>query len=367
MATATLPAPEVVDTEAVPTAEPTPLDKPALLASLEDGSVLSADNLADLQFLGQFNLTEEPTAFTFRAWSPDGSRLALCYPGETSRVVIYDLEGGDQITTIEIPADVCPDTNMRIVDSFTLSRNGDLLLAPMEQGFGIYQTATGELLSQLDFEFPGFLEQAAFSSQGTRLAVDLHHPVAPEGRSTGLPYSAINLFEVETGSSFGLFFQRDDWYITDLEYSTEGEYLVVASSDGVEAWHVEGGQLPIVDCPDAEITFSPVRDEAALSCHPMGEDIVWEQMVWDLATGDLTPLSGTSDTQILDLRYSPDGALLAGLSESGSVSIWDAATGEHLLTLDEPFESPVDLAFVHGGRALAVLNEFGFVGFYTAP
>jgi WD40 repeat protein len=99
----------------------------------------------------------------------------------------------------------------------------------------------------------------------------------------------------------------------------------------------------------------------------MEEDIAWEQMVWDLATGELTPLSGAPDTQILDLRYSPDGALLAGLSESGSVSIWDAATGEHLLTLDEPFESPVDLAFVHGGRALAVLSSYGSIGFYGAP
>jgi WD40 repeat protein len=242
-----------------------------------------------------------------------------------------------------------------------------MLAAPTEDGFGIYLTATGELESELDYEFPGFLEQVVFSSQGTRLAVSFNHNVAPEGRSTGQPYQAIHLFEVETGSSFGVFFQRDDWYITDLEYSTEGEYLVVASEVGVEAWHVEGEQLPLVDCSNAEITFSPVREEAALSCHLMEEDPIWEQLIWDLATGDLTSLSGGPDTQILDLRYSPDGALLAGFSESGAVSIWDAVTGEHLLTLDEKLESPVDLAFVHGGRALAVLNQNGSIGFYGAP
>jgi hypothetical protein len=96
-ATATLPAPEVVVTEGIPATEPTPLGKVALLASLAEHPVLAANNLEDLQFLGQFNLAEEPMTFETWAWSQDGRRLALCYSGETSRVEIHDLEDPDLI------------------------------------------------------------------------------------------------------------------------------------------------------------------------------------------------------------------------------------------------------------------------------
>ena len=369
VATETLPAPEVVVTEPIPTdeptVEPTPLDKAALLASLANHPVLNVDNIEALQFLGQFNLAEEPISFNLWAWSQDGRRLALWYPGDDSRYVIHDLEDAGRETTIDIldPPEFGASIGAR--DSLTFSRDGELFAAPLLEGFSIYQAATGELVSELDIEFTSRLEQAVFSSQGTRLAVSYYYPMAPEsGRHS---YDVIYLFEVETGASFGTFLKRDLWYITDLEYSTEGEYLMVASYIGVEAWHVEGGQLPLVDCSNAEITFSPVREEAALACQPNVNEQPWEQLIWDLATGDLTPLGGEPNNRILDLKYSPDGTLVAGLSESGAVFIWDVYTGQLLLTLDAPIENPIDLAFVHGGRALAVLNEFGFISFYVVP
>jgi WD40 repeat protein len=361
-ATDTLPAPEVVVTEPIPTAEPTqpvepaPLDKAALLASLQDHPVITADNLQDLQFLDQVNLGEDDMTLETWAWSPDGRRLALCYSNETSLFGIYDLEDGGRKTSIEVPADVCIGSKSAIENRFTLSRDGEMLAAPMEQGFGIYQTVTGELVSELDLEYSNFLEQVAFSSQGTRLAVSFDYsPVV------------IRLFEVETGASFGVFFQRYHWYINDLEYSTEGEYLVVASTHGVEAWHVEGEHLPLLDCYIAEVNFSPVQDEAALNCHPTVENAPWEPLIWDLTTGDASPLEGGPNDRILDLKYTPDGTLVAGITESGTVFIWDVDSGQLLSALEISIENPVDLAFVHGGRALAVLNEFGLVGFYTVP
>lgn len=369
----TEPEAEAVVTEDIPIAEPTeepsvepaPLDKAALLASLTDHPVLKADNIESLQFLGQFNLAEEPMTFELWAWSQDGRRVALWYPGEESRYEIHDLEDADRVTTIDILDPPEFDALIGYVDSLTFSRDGELLAAPLLQRFAIYQAATGELVSELDTEYTQDLEQAVFSSQGTRLAVSYQYRMAPEsGRRA---YDVIYLFEVETGGSFGTFFEREHWFISDLEYSTEGEYLVVASEIGVEAWHVEGGQLPMVDCSNAEITFSPVREEAALSCHTNVTALPWEQFIWDLSSGDLTPLGGEPNNRILDLKYTPDGTLVAGLSESGAVFIWDVASGQLLSTLDVSIESPLDLAFVHDGRALAVLNADGFIHLYGVP
>jgi WD40 repeat protein len=365
----TEPAPEVVVTEDMladeATEDPAPLDKAALLASLGDHPVLNAVNIEGLQFLGQFNLAEEPINFELWAWSQDGRRVALWYPGEDSRYVIHDLEDVGRETTIDILDPPEFDALIGNVDSLAFSRDGELLAAPLLQRFAIYRAATGELVSELDIEYTNQLEQAVFSSQGTRLAVSFDYSMAPE--SDRRAYDVIYLFEVETGASFGTFFERDNWYITDLEYSTEGEYLVVASEIGVEAWHVEGGQLPLVDCTNAEVTFSPVREEAALSCRPNDTALPWEQWIWDLSSGDLTPLGGEPDNRILDLKYTPDGTMVAGLTEFGEVYIWDASSGELLFSLDDPIENPVDLAFVHEGRGLAVLNEFGDMGFYTIP
>jgi WD40 repeat protein len=369
----TEPEAEVVITEDLPADEPTdepsiepaPLDQAALLASLADHPVLNADNIESLRFLGQFNLAAEPISFELWAWSQDGRRVALWYPGEDSRYEIHDLEDAGRVTTIDILDPPEFEARIGYVDSLVFSRDGELLAAPLLQRFAIYHAATGELVSELDIEYTQNLEQAVFSSQGTRLAVSYQYRMAPEAARQA--YDVIYLFEVETGGSFGTFFNRNLWFISDLEYSTEGNYLVAASRIGVEAWHAEGGQLPLVDCSNAEVTFSPVREEAALSCRPRDSALSWEQLIWDLATGDLTPLGGEPDNRVLDLRYSPDGTLVAGMTESGEILVWDVASGQLLSTLDISLESPLDLAFVHDGRALAVLNEFGSISFYGIP
>ena len=348
-----------------PLPSPTAMDGEALLSYLQTRAVLNPNNIDQLELLGEIFLESEEIPFRYHSWSEDGDWLAVCYPGPPDVIEIYHLEKFQSITTIEpvendyldnhdcgmYQSETTPDSRAQ---SFVFSREGDLLAVPYGGGQAIYQTATGKLVSELDTSPQ--LEQIAFSSQGTRIAAGYYYSRVGVSMDT-----EVHLFDTQTGAYWGYF--RKVAPLTDLAYSTLGDYLLTAGTSGVIAWHVEGGQLPLVPCPNAEITFSPIDETAALTCRPIDHEN-WRQLIWNIPENEVITLNSAPDDQIIELFYSSDGEMLVGYTNSGQLSVWETKQGTLLVEFEYGPGSMVDVRFILDSKALAILESNGKISIY---
>jgi len=167
----------------------------------------------------------------------------------------------------------------------------------------------------------------------------------------------IELYQVETGAHLETYQKLAGWDIIDLAYSPNSGRLLVATFEVVESWQIQGSKTNQVPCPLGEISFSPTAEIAALSCRPSeGKKY---QLLWYPDSGEIIKLSGSPSPDYQQLRFSPDGRLLLGLSSTKQVSLWDGANGEHLYTLPYTYRTALDVHFSGDGRLIAVLNPGG--------
>lgn len=344
---------------------PTPVEKAALLASLETKPRINPENVTEIEYLGGFKLHEDPGLFTHQTWSREEEWVAVCYPGPSSRINIYHLGDPFEEMVIDIPEDSCGAGTDSELENFQFSRDGRLIAAPVSEGYGVYRTGTGELVSELELQIPGALEQIAFSSRGTRIAAGFFLYRAAQGG--GSHRNEVHLFDTSSGEHWGEFYEKEHWYLTDLAYSTEGQYLLTAGYEHVEAWDVEGGSLDPVPCRSGKISFSPASEEAALACRPDENHQAWRQLLWDLPSGEITELEQVPRNFIADLVYSSDGRLVLGHTQTGAVMIWESGHGKHLLTLRQQMDSLVDVNWIADNRALAVLDRTGRIRIFAIP
>lgn len=367
-----------------------PTSIPALEDALLELALLEPENLDQMAYLGIQELDPElaPLEFTGWDWSQDGQRIVTCsWDGTASHYRVYDLFARTRLTEITFPeGDLCGDGFWEN-PWLQFSRDGNLFLGLTRPGafmhsdrFSapvLFDSRTGEQLAALEElpeQFPGeigVMKEAAFSSQGTRLAISVYYPAVPastedanvEGGTWFEYRTGVQLYDVQTGAHWGTFQKLEHWELLDLEYSTEGDYLTAATFEAVEAWNVaKGGIAHQVYCPAAEITLSPTAEIAALTCIPRIDEPY--QLLWDPVSGEENLLTGAPGNDFRELTFSPDGRMLIGLSESGQVSIWHGVSGDHLYTLPDTFKEAVDVHFTHGGRAVAVLDADGRLKLY---
>lgn len=357
----------------MPIPSPTQMGREDLLSYLRSRAELNPNNIDQIELLGETYLEFEELPFHYHTWSENGEWLAVCYPGSPDVYKIYQIEEGRSIFTIELvendPYDdldcglstdgIHPDPR---IQSVVFSRDGDLIALPHENGHAVYQTFTGTLVSELDFYLPALLEQIAFSSQGTRIAAGFYFYRAIQGG--GKSSNEVHLFDTQSGEHWGIFHQKTFWYLTDLAYSTEGEYLLTAGWEGVEAWSVGGGQLPMLPCRDAEITFSPTEESAALACRPDDDHENWRQLIWNIADNEIITLEQSNKYQIMELYFSSDGEMLVGFTNSGQLSIWESELGTHLFDLEFDLGKMVNARFILDNKALALLDSNGKLSIY---
>lgn len=175
----------------------------------------------------------------------------------------------------------------------------------------------------------------------------------------------IELYDAKSGDHWGTFLEFNDNYISDLEYSTEGEYLVAGTRESVFAWHVAGENNLEVDCPSGGITFSPVAEAAALTCFPReGKPY---SLIWDLIGEEVIRLEEAPGDYYQQFRFSPNGELLIGLAGYGQVSIWHVELGNLLITLPDTYPAALDAHFIREGRLVAVLLKGGYLQIYGVP
>ncbi|MDZ7845172.1 MAG: hypothetical protein U5K99_10280 [Anaerolineales bacterium] len=337
---------------------------------------LEPGNLEQLTFLGIQYLDPRRRAVNFKLhdWSVGGRWILTCTEKRSSGTYqVFDLEAGLILSEISFQGNPCK-VFVAGESYLQFSRDGNLFsgrynernIIDLEQPrYGVYDSKTGGLVAPLEKISAGMIQRFAFSSQGTRLALNTYYPPHPastadanvEGGLWNPEASDIQLFDVESGEHWGVFLFRERWNISDLEFSTRGNYLVAGGLDEVTAWHMEGEQVTPVNCPWARITFSPTAEVAALACRPHQDS--WYQLLWDPSSGALNRVTGAPETQYQELTFSPDGRLVAALSETGKVSIWHGVSGKHIHTLPYTFRSLKDLHFISQGKLLALLKSDG--------
>jgi len=114
--------------------------------------------------------------------------------------------------------------------------------------------------------------------------------------------------------------------------------------------------LVAVTMPAVDSGVSPVP--AGLAYNPAGTQLLTAMLadapiVWNAATGEqVLELEGHSATARTTV-WSPNGSLIAGGSDDGTVILWDAETGEVLHKLDAGFILVNGLAFSPDSRRVA--------------
>jgi len=369
------------------TRTPQPTYQPIGPDNLIDYPLFAPDNLAEMVFLEARTLDLEGRELNFKAfdWSQDGALIVTCtYTSDSSSFQVFDLVAGSKISEVEVDTDVCDGVGVD-GSSLKFSRDGKTFLGVMRSVFtisasggtqiGIFNSVTGEQISELEGlsklpdEVLSFYA-AAFSSQGTRLAIIVYDHAIPAftqnasdaGGVWSAPTSLIELYDVESGAHWGSFHKHKFWDAVDLEYSTKGEYLVFGVGDFVQAWSVDGVMTYEVECIFPQITFSPTSEVAAITCGYLEDNLY--NLLWDLETGHSFQIEEAPGLYFHELRYSQDGRLLIGLSDTGEVSIWHAESGEYLFTLPDTYPTAVDVHFIADGRIVALLLEDGGLKFY---
>lgn len=380
------PTPTEAPVESSPTPQSTPTEavqeQPLSISDLESAPLLGPNNVSQLTILGEQPLDPDgDLLFSLFDWSNDGRRIVVCaFTDSESSYQIYDLLENTKLSEIPVSKQLCVDF-VKDTRWLKFSRDSTLFSGLIEidhpDGYrynvpAIYRSQDGELISVLkeqpaDYKFP---PELAFSSQGTRLALSDNIASSPNEDPNADAQAGfymirsveIDLFDVQTGGHWGTFLRYPDNYVSDLEYSTAGQYLVVGTDQAAEAWDVKGGLTYSEECPYSLLTFSPAEEIAAVSCVPYEGE--YYQFLWDLESGDVLPIADAPGNYSQELRFSMDGRLLVGLSDGGMISIWNGETGEYLTTLPEPYRAPLDVNFTGDGRLVAVLLEDGCLKLY---
>jgi WD40 repeat protein len=366
-------------TSTIPPALPT--EPQVDLSDLSDFPVLAPENLEQIAYLGARSLAGDQTEMKIRTydWSDDGERIVACtISNESSSYQVIDLSGSTSLAEIQLQPDFCR-TKLISAEWLQFSRDGDQFLGLREIEDGgydvrpaVYDSLSGELLATLTEHpvDPRFSPVATFSSRGTRLALTRYviSPAPPEEPNADVQAGfssvaavAIELYDAQSGDYWGTFLEITNDSISDLEYSTNGEYLV-AGMETTFAWHVAGENTLEVDCPFGGITFSPVAEAAALTCFPReGKPF---SLVWDLIGDEVIRLEEAPGDYYQQFRFSPNGELLIGLAGYGEVSIWYSELGNLLITLSDTYPEAIDASFTGEGRFVAVLFDDGSLKYF---
>jgi WD40 repeat protein/DNA-binding SARP family transcriptional activator/tRNA A-37 threonylcarbamoyl transferase component Bud32 len=252
-------------------------------------------------------------------YSPDGRRLATA--GADALAKVWDLETGREIATFTGHADdwvFAPENNW--IEEVEFTPDGSRVASIADNGMlRIWDAQTAEELLAIDADFGGdalesggFAGTLAFSPDGKKMA-------------RGFADGSARVWDAATG-----------------------EELLVLSGHGVEP-SANFGVYGV-----GTVDFSPDSSRLATA----GIDAEALTIIWDLESGEpITTLAGHT-LSVNDVRFSPDGSLVATTGEEGKTYIWDADSGQRLLAINH---GGISVHFMPGGAQLATAGKDGTI------
>lgn len=255
-----------------------------------------------------FSLPGLGTAMNFGAWSPDGTRVAVCDSELITRV--WDVATGEELFVLHHPRSA-----LGALGAPRWSPDGDRLATTDDKGTLYVWDVTGS--EKLKFQNQD--EQVlAWAPDGRSFArADREGPLYITDRETGEP--------VLTLPWVGTPYNGARW-------SPDGTVIATLHEDGsVRIWDAVLGNERLQFDVGLEIYiphWSP--DSTQLSVTTLWDGLAY---IYDATTGDRLMTFDAGEPRS-DLVWSPDGTQIVGtIAEAGQVKIWAAATGNEIRTI----------------------------------
>jgi WD40 repeat protein/class 3 adenylate cyclase len=247
------------------------------------------------------------------AWQPDGDWILGSETLGNARV--WDTTEDFELTYFERRKDwklVLSGHGDAVMDSSWSPAGERICTASADGTAKVWDAETGmELLTLSGHD--GALLGAAWSPDGQRIA------------TAGADGTA-RIWSASTGEPIVSLMGHSE-EVKDVAWSPDGKCIATVSPDGTtRVWSAPTGQQLIA--------FPGQRgDLQTVSWSPQSDQLVTggggQVTLWQLPQAELELLGHTGD--VLDARWSPDGARIATASDDGTTRIWDATTGEPLL------------------------------------
>lgn len=255
------------------------------------------------------------------AFSPDGTLLASTSDDASLRT--WDLATNTQVDELYEHA--------TFVKGIAFNPAGDVLVSTSWDRTMVVYDVAGQALTrnQLIDGFPGILDHAHFSPDGTQLGL-----TSGNGSVVMLDTGTLS---IESQTVYAL----DNLQVTALAFSPDS--TLIAAADGfpgdtarVWALHGEGDDaIAILEGHAGSVTdlvFSPIVEENTYTIATVGDD--GTVRLWELTRADedgetmiaeLSSVSVEDNDWYLSAAISKDGTLLATGTLNGEIYLWDAS------------------------------------------
>jgi len=281
------------------------------------------------------------------AFAPNGKTLAVGY-WMPPRTGIWDVEGGSQLSSIE-------EEEYEAIDGMALSPDGKLIAlgisGVLKDGrrlgteLRIREVDTGRLIQRVEEVATGLI---AFSPDGELFVDGSRFWTMPEReflRRVPLP---------EKFWSRGVDFSPDRslFAISGFDDGTRTHPSPIAFLFQVDTGRV----LKTLKCPVAG-EHPLCREGRKCDFHPDGKRLavgtIWDEFyIWNTETDEVKVVSREGES-CWNVRFSPNGKLLAVSGAGGTILIWDVNNHKELCTLTGHLNSVYDLQFSPKGDLLA--------------
>jgi WD40 repeat protein/serine/threonine protein kinase len=298
------------------------------------------------------------------AFSPDGKRLATGasdmrssegHPNQGGDVKIWDAESGQELVTL-----LAHPGSWGVKVAF--SPDGKHLASAGNKSVKVWDTQARpnpRILKTVKADDPflppyAFVRGVSFSPDGKRLATSTENKSFGKGpQSQG---GDVKIWDALTGQELFTLPVFD----AKVVFSPDGKRLATTAKGAVNLWDAKTGKELFSMKGNAAIAFSSDGKYLASggSTGPGGGMAI---VMWDTHTGELLPtFEGYKNGPLLNVAFSPDGALLAstglvfeGKGPESKLKVWETRTGKELFTHRLATALARGVAFSKDGKRLA--------------
>ncbi|MEM8672030.1 MAG: serine/threonine-protein kinase [Planctomycetota bacterium] len=280
-----------------------------------------------------FAMLGEPSEFGILAiaWSPDNRLIAS--GGYGARTQVWEVVTGDMIQQGGVDYS-------NVIRDLSFSPDGaQLAIASEDRTIAVRDVA--DWGKEFSIFAPSAVYALAWSPDGSRLV---------SGNLDG----TLRIYDPDTRLETKTIYGHSG-RVADVAWNPNGK-SIVSSADGgiVKFWSLEGPDDTLVP------TTGLPGDRNAADWDNTGQRLAVaiqnKLVVWDSLTGPSREFVGHTDL-ISDIRWSPNGELIATSSYGEPARIWDVATGKTIQTLDNGAKDTFSVAWSADNRCVAVAHD----------